>query len=115
MTTAEIISTVAGSNIVTALIGFFMGRRKEDIEIALKYQEFYQKHINDLKNEIDALTGKVEILIDQDESKTRLIEEQRRTQLKWENYCEELKLIVKQKDKQIAKLFEEIEQHENNQ
>jgi len=115
MTTTEIVSTVIGSNLITSLVGFFIGRRKEDIEVALKYQEFYQKHITDLRGEIEDLSDKVEILIEQDKYKAKLIEEQRRTQLRWEEYCEKLKLIVKEKDKQISKLFREIEEHEKRQ
>lgn len=114
MTTPEIISTVAGSSLFTAVVGFLLGKRKEDIEVALKYQEFYQKHITDLKQEIDALTAKVEILIEQDNDKSVTIEQQRDNLLRWENYCEELKGIVKSKDKQITKLFKEIEEHEKN-
>ena len=52
MTNTEIISTILGSSLVTGLVGWILGKRKEDIEVALKYQEFYQKHIDDLKEKI---------------------------------------------------------------
>lgn len=106
MTTTELISTIASSGIITGIVGFFMGRRREDIEVALKYQEFYQNHIDDLKVEIESLKHKVEILIEQDEKKTDLINEQRLNLLKWEENCMRLEGIIKEKDKQISRLYE---------
>jgi len=107
MTNTEIISTILGSSLVTGLVGWILGKRKEDIEVALKYQEFYQKHIDDLKEKIAELEKKVTILIEQDEKKTLLIDEQRLNLLKWEENCIRLEGIIKEKDRQIAKLVKE--------
>jgi hypothetical protein len=107
MTNTEIISTILGSSLVTGLVGWILGKRKEDIEVALKYQEFYQKHIDDLKEKISELEKKVTILIQQDEKKTLLIDEQRLNLSKWEENCIRLEGIIKEKDRQIAKLVKE--------
>jgi len=107
MTNTDIISTILGSSLVTGLVGWILGKRKEDIEVALKYQEFYQKHIDDLKEKISELEKKVTILIQQDEKKTLLIDEQRLNLLKWEENCIRLEGIIKEKDRQIAKLVKE--------
>lgn len=109
MTTSEIATSILGSSLVTAIVGFIIGRRKEDIEIALKYQEFYQKHIADLKQEINELSKKVEILIEHDKKKETLIKEQKLNLLRWEENCVRLELIIKEKDKQIAKLIDDEE------
>lgn len=107
MTTAEIVSSIAGSGIITGLVGFFMGKRKEDIEVALKYQEFYQNHITDLKAKIEELSKKVATLIEHDKRKKTLINEQKKNLARWEENCRRLELVIKEKDKQIQKLFNE--------
>jgi len=114
----ELITWVAGSSVFssvsTLLISKSLGKKKEDIEVALRYQEFYQKHINDLRKEIEQLTEKVNTLIEQDKEKESTIEQQRLNLLRWEDNCNRLEGVIKQKDKQIAKLFKEIQEHEKN-
>ena len=98
--------------LVTLLIAKLLGKKKEDIELALNYQKFYKDLITDLEGKIERLSNKVEILIDKDNEKSLTIEGQRANLLKWENNCSRLEQIIKQKDKQISKLFQEIEAHE---
>jgi hypothetical protein len=45
------------------LISKILGRKKEDIEIALNYQKYYQNHIDALKVDIKELSDKVEKLL----------------------------------------------------
>ena len=106
MNVTDIIATIVGSGFITGLLGFFIGRRKEDIEVALKYQEFYKKHIDDLKEEINGLKDKISELVDKDTKKDEFINEQRINLLKWEENCKKMELIIKQKDRQISELIE---------
>jgi arabinogalactan endo-1,4-beta-galactosidase len=45
------------------LISKILGRKKEDIVIALNYQKYYQNHIDALKVDIKELSDKVEKLL----------------------------------------------------
>jgi len=110
----DLIGAVLGSGVVTWTLSKLLGKKKEDIELALSYQDFYKSLINDLEGKVQDLTDKVELLLEQDEKKSVLIEGQRKNLLKWEANCERLEIIIRQKDTQIAKLFEEIEEHEAN-
>jgi len=110
----DLLGAILGSSLFTWVLSKLLGKKKEDIELALSYQDFYKGLINDLENKVEVLTDKVELLLKQDEKKNDLIEGQRKNLLKWESNCERLEIIIGQKDEQIAKLFEEIEEHEAN-
>lgn len=86
--------------ITIGLFAFILGKKKEDIAIALNYQEYYDKFINSLKKEI---AEQKEII----EEQKRLIEEQKKNIDKWSNYCEQLKEIANQKDKEYQKLLKD--------
>ena len=106
----EIISTlILGSSFVTGIAGWLMGKRKEDIEVALKYQEFYAKHVKDLREEIESLTEKVNKLIDQDNEKSTIIEDQRKTILRWEENSVRLEHIINEERKNNAKLIKQLD------
>lgn len=105
----DLIGTALGSGFVTFIFSKILGKKKEDIEIALKYQEFYQNHIDDLKNEIEELSNKVEVLIEQDKSNADTIAKQEKNLKRWENYCEELKQGIKDREKTNALLQKEID------
>lgn len=112
----EIAGAVLGSNLFTSIVSIYfskrLGKKREDIETALKYQEFYQKHIGDLRKEIEELTEKVNKLIEQDNEKTNTIEEQRANLLRWENNCQRLEDIIKSERKKNAELMEALEKLE---
>lgn len=95
----DLIGAVLSSSLVTWILSKIFSKKKEDIELALNYQKFYKDLIEDLELKIEKLSSKVEILIEKDNEKTLVIER--------------LEKLTKQKDKQISKLFKEIEEHEN--
>jgi len=108
----DLIGAVLGSSLVTWVLSKIFSKKKEDIELALNYQKFYKDLIEDLENKVERLTSKVEILIEKDNEKSVTIEDQKNNLLRWENNCNRLESIIKSKDKQISKLFKEIEIHE---
>lgn len=105
----DLITSILGSSVVAGFFGWIMGKKKEDIEVALKYQEFYEKHIKDLRKEIESLTEKVNILITQDTEKSTIIEDQRKTILRWEQNSIKLEQIIEQERKNNAKLIKQLE------
>lgn len=109
----DLIGAILGSSLFTWILSKLFNRKKEDIELALNYQKFYKDLIEDLEEKIEKLSGKVETLIDKDNEKSQTIEEQRANLLKWETNCQRLEGIITKKDKQISKLFKEIQEHEN--
>ena len=62
MTAGEIIVSLLGTGIVTFILGKLLGKKKEDIEIALSYQEFWAKDREALLSKIKGLEDKLDIL-----------------------------------------------------
>lgn len=113
----ELIYTILGSGVLggvfVKILSIVTGKPKERIEIALKYQEFYEKHIDDLKVKIAELSTKVEVLIEKDNQKSLTIDNQKKHLKKWETYCEKLKKGIEDRDKTNSLLMEEIEMLKN--
>ena len=126
MELAEQIISFSGTAIGGALIGKWLNKKKDTLEIKLKEQVFYktliadiqqqrsleQVEISELKAEIEKLSQKINDLIDSNKEKDDVILSYKNNVLRWEDNCIRLEEIIKQKDKQISKLFEEIEEHE---
>ena len=126
MELAEQIISFSGTAIGSALIGKWLNKKKDTLEIKLKEQVFYKNLISDiqqqrsleqeeitkLKEEIEKLSEKINELIDSNKEKDDVILSYKNNVLRWEDNCIRLEEIIKQKDKQISKLFEEIEEHE---
>ncbi len=126
MELAEQIISFSGTAIGGALIGKWLNKKKDSLEIKLKEQVFYktliediqkqrsleQIEISELKAEIENLSQKINDLIESNKEKDDIILSYKNNVLRWEDNCIRLEKIIKQKDKQISKLFEEIEEHE---
>ena len=126
MELAEQIISFSGTAIGGALIGKWLNKKKDSLEIKLKEQVFYktliediqkqrsleQIEISELKAEIEKLSQKINELIESNKEKDDIILSYKNNVLRWEDNCIRLEKIIKQKDKQISKLFEEIEEHE---
>ncbi len=126
MELAEQIISFSGTAIGGALIGKWLNKKKDSLEIKLKEQVFYktliediqkqrsleQIEISELKAEIEKLSQKINDLIESNKEKDDIILSYKNNVLRWEDNCIRLEKIIKQKDKQISKLFEEIEEHE---
>ncbi len=126
MELAEYIISFSGTAIGGAVIGKWLNKKKDSLEIKLKEQVFYKNLISDiqqqrtleqeeiakLKDEIEKLSQKINELIDSNKEKDHIIASYKNNVLRWEDNCIRLEEIIKQKDKQIVKLFTEIEEHE---
>ncbi len=126
MELAEQIISFSGTAIGGALIGKWLNKKKDTLEIKLKEQVFYktliediqkqrsleQIEISELKAEIEKLSQKINDLIESNKEKDDIILSYKNNVLRWEDNCIRLEKIIKEKDKQISKLFEEIEEHE---
>jgi cobalamin biosynthesis protein CobD/CbiB len=107
---------VFGSSLVTLVISKRLNKRTDDVKTALLEQEFYknlvedyQKELKDVKNKLEKIVEQNTKLIDKDEVNSKTIEEQSKNLSKWENYCEQLKRAVKDRDKTNSILLREIE------
>ncbi len=126
MELAEQIISFSGTAIGGALIGKWLNKKKDSLEIKLKEQVFYKNLIEDIQNqrsveqceiaklkeEIEHLSQKINELINSNKEKDYIIASYKNNVLRWEDNCIRLEKIIKEKDKQISKLFEEIEEHE---
>ena len=126
MELAEQIISFSGTAIGGALIGKWLNKKKDSLEIKLKEQVFYktliadiqeqrsleQIEISELKAEIEKLSQKINDLIESNKEKDDIILSYKNNVLRWEDNCIRLEKVIKQKDKQISKLFQEIEEHE---
>lgn len=126
MEIAEQIIAFSGTAVGGALIGKWLNKKKDSLEIKLKEQVFYktliediqqqrsleQIEISELKEEIENLSQKINELLELNKEKDYIIASYKNNVLRWEDNCIRLEKIIKQKDKQISKLFQEIEEHE---
>jgi len=126
MELAEYIISFSGTAIGGAVIGKWLNKKKDSLEIKLKEQVFYKTLIEDIQNqrsveqceiaklkeEIEHLSQKINELIDSNKEKDYIIASYKNNVLRWEDNCIRLEKVIKEKDKQISKLFEEIEEHE---
>ena len=113
---AKILGYVFGSSLVTLIISKRLDKKTNDVKNALLEQEFYQKLNADYKKELAEIKDKLTILTEQnkelikrDEINSKTIEDQLVNLKKWENYCEQLKVSVKERDKTNSLLIKEIE------
>ncbi len=126
MELAEQIIAFSSTAVGGALIGKWLNKKKDSLEIKLKEQVFYKTLIEDIQNqrsveqceiaklkeEIEHLSQKINELIESNKEKDYIIASYKNNVLRWEDNCIRLEKIIKEKDKQISKLFEEIEEHE---
>ena len=93
-----VFTTVFGSSLVTFLVAKWLGKKKEDIEVALNYQEYYDKFIQSLKKEVEELKH-------ENIEQKKLIEEQKKNLDRWEENCERLKNLLKAERVENKKLI----------
>jgi predicted RNase H-like nuclease (RuvC/YqgF family) len=96
-----IFTTVFGSSLITFVVAKWLGRKKEDIEIALNYQDYYDKFIQTLKKEVEELKH-------ENIEQKKLIEEQKKNLDRWEENCERLQNLLKAErieNKKLIKLM----------
>lgn len=103
------LTSLFGGGVTVWLLSNIFGKKKADIELALNYQEFYKGLIEDLEEKLVLLTGKVETLINQNNAKDEIIEDQRINIEKYGNYCAELKQGIEDRDKTNGLLMDQIE------
>ena len=122
------IATFGGGTLATMFFAKWLGRKKEDVEMALDWQKFYNKHIDDIKKihkdeiesitdlhasqlaeiqhtfkvEIASLVSKVDELIIDKQASARLLKE-------WELEVEKHKIIINQKVAIISEQEQELE------
>ncbi len=126
MDATELILSFSGTAIGGALIGKWLDKKKDDLEVKLKEQVFYknlikdlqeqrdleQCEISELKEEVEKLSQKINELLESNKEKDEIIEDQRKNVLRWEQNCERLEAIIKQEQKKVSNLFEQIEEYE---
>jgi len=96
-----IFTTVFGSSLITFIVAKWLGRKKEDIEVALNYQEYYDKFIKTLKEEIAELKK-------ESVHHLEIIEQQKINLIKWEANCEKLQMLLKEERKEYQKLLKQL-------
>ena len=118
LTLAEQIIAFSGTGVGGALLGKWMNKKKDAIEITLQNQIFYKtliadlskQHddeklkISELKVKIENLTKEVHKLITVNKEKDIIIDQYKDNVKKWENNCIRLEAIIKDKDKIIISL-----------
>ena len=110
------IGYILGSSLVTLIVSKRLNKKTDDIKTALLEQEFYknlvadyEKELKSVKERLDTIVEQNTKLIEKDEVSSKIIKEQGVNLKKWENYCEELKRAVKDRDKTNSLLLREIE------
>ncbi len=93
-----IFTTIFGSSLITFVVAKWLGKKKEEIEIALNYQTYYDNFINSLKKEVDELKH-------ENEQQKKLIEQQKANILRWEVNCERLESLLREERKEHNKLI----------
>ena len=120
MSLTEQIIAFAGTGVGSLLIGWWINKKKDDIEVTLKEQVFYKTLIEDIehqreverekyekkldsfKREITKLKNEIHELIEQEKANKKNLD-------KWESYCEKLKGSLEEERKRNGLLIEEIE------
>lgn len=82
------------SAITIGLFAFIMGKKKEDISIALNYQEYYDKFITALKGEISELKIEVIEMKMRNNEQQVIIDSQKENINRWESNCERLEVML---------------------
>ena len=93
-----ILTSIFGSGVVTYIMAKWLGKKKEDIEIALNYQEYYGNIIERQEKVIDKLTL-------HNEECEKLIEQQRINISRLEVNCEKLEAMLREERKEHNKLI----------
>lgn len=95
--------------ITIGLFAFILGRKKEEINIALNYQKYYGKIIDDQEKNIVKLESKIS-------EQQAIIESQKENVRRWEANCEiqkisidRLELLLKEERKEYQKLLKQLE------
>lgn len=126
MELTEAILAFSGTAVGGAIIGKWLNKKKDDLEVKLKEQVFYKTLIDDiekqrkvekdeivkLKNEVKLLSNKITELLNSNREKDEIIQDQRKNVLRWEQNCERLESIIKQEQKKVSNLFKQIEEYE---
>lgn len=120
MSLTEQIIAFAGTGVGSLLIGWWINKKKDDIEVTLKEQVFYktliadiehqreverekyEKKLDDFKGEITKLKNEIHKFIEQDKANKKNLD-------KWESYCEQLKGSLEEERKRNGLLMQEIE------
>ena len=95
----ETIVTTVLAAIMIAFFAFLLGKKKEDIAIALNYQQYYNNIITALEKKIIELTSINKEQLD-------IIESQKKNIENWSNNCSKLEHIISEERKQNVELRE---------
>jgi len=101
-----------------------LNKKKEDVELAIKYQEFYReeikqreldkeeqkKEIDTLKIKLSEISDKLEKFVKQNKIFKEEIDSNKKNLSRWEEENEKLRSTINQKDKLIACQEEEIDE-----
>jgi hypothetical protein len=135
MELSEQIIAFAGTGIGSVLVGNWINKKRDKIEITLKEQIFYKNLIQDIQEtrdkervlhenqikklakEIKGLKDSIIDLIEVKKEQEKTIKQLRIERKRWEesasNDRSKYTYIIQEKDKQICKLFDKVEQYEN--
>lgn len=135
MELSEQIIAFAGTGIGSVLVGNWINKKRDKIEITLKEQIFYKNLIQDIQEtrdkervlhenqikklakEIKELKDSIIDLIEVKKEQEKTIKQLRIERKRWEesasNDRSKYTYIIQEKDKQICKLFDKVEQYEN--
>jgi len=135
MELSEQIIAFAGTGIGSVLVGNWINKKRDKIEITLKEQIFYKNLIQDIQEtrgkervlhenqikklakEIKELKDSIIDLIQVKKEQEKTIKQLRIERKRWEesasNDRSKYTYIIQEKDKQICKLFDKVEQYEN--
>ena len=110
----------AGGSIITMIVSKKLNKKTEDVKTALLEQEFYKNLVSDYQKELKSIKLKLVLLVKQndtlikrDAENIKTIKDQNKNLKKWENYCEELKKGIKDRDRTNGLLITELEKHES--
>jgi len=129
MTTLETVIAFSGTAVGSVIVGGWLNRKKDSLEVQLKEQVFYktlikdmseesrkeQEEIKSLKEKVEGLTNKLTEVINLSEAKDNIIAQLKNTIARWEADSIKREAIVKKKDQQISKLFKELRAHEKGE
>lgn len=94
----SIVTTVLAA-IMIAFFAFLLGKKKEDIEVALKYQTYYNNFIDALKKEMLDLHAIVKEQKQIIEEQKVIIESQKQNIANWGENCNRLESMLKEERK----------------
>jgi len=127
----QVIAWASGTGVLGILLGGWINKKKDDIEVSLKEQVFYKTLISDIEerrvveresyenklskmsSQITGLKSKIEKFLDKLKENETKIKDQEVNLSKWESYCEKLKVIIEHDKLRFTELDQSHEKLEN--